>query len=103
MSQPETAVIILAAGAGTRMKSAIPKMLHEVVGRSMLGHALHAAAGITPQHLIAVVGHGREQVIPAIESTDLSSYGVSEVRTAIQEEQHGTGHAVGCGLEQTPK
>lgn len=77
MSKAETAVIILAAGAGTRMKSAIPKMLHSVVGRTMLGHALHAAAGVQPAHLIAVVGHGRDQVIPAIEAEDLSGYGVT--------------------------
>ena len=44
-----TAVIVLAAGAGTRMKSATPKMLHRVAGRSMLGHALHAAAGVDPE------------------------------------------------------
>ena len=44
----DIAVIILAAGAGTRMKSATPKMLHEVAGRSMVAHALHAAAGVHP-------------------------------------------------------
>ncbi|WJZ02164.1 bifunctional UDP-N-acetylglucosamine diphosphorylase/glucosamine-1-phosphate N-acetyltransferase GlmU [Corynebacterium freiburgense] len=102
MSHADSAVIILAAGAGTRMKSAIPKMLHKVVGRTMLGHALHAAAGVQPAHLITVVGHGRDQVIPAIEGTDVSSYGVSSVRIAVQEEQNGTGHAVACGLEQLP-
>lgn len=102
MSKAETAVIILAAGAGTRMKSAIPKMLHSVVGRTMLGHALHAAAGVQPAHLIAVVGHGRDQVIPAIEAEDLSGYGVAETRIAVQEEQNGTGHALACGLEQLP-
>ncbi|MDO5076384.1 bifunctional UDP-N-acetylglucosamine diphosphorylase/glucosamine-1-phosphate N-acetyltransferase GlmU [Corynebacterium sp.] len=102
MSNSDTAVIILAAGAGTRMKSALPKMLHSVVGRTMLGHALHAAAGVQPAHLIAVVGHGRDQVIPAIEAEDLSAAGVTKVGIAVQEEQHGTGHAVACGLEQIP-
>ena len=98
----DIAVIILAAGAGTRMKSATPKMLHEVAGRSMVAHALHAAAGVHPQHLIAVVGHGRDQVVPAIAQEDLSDYGVTEVATAVQEEQNGTGHAVACGLNELP-
>lgn len=96
------AVIILAAGAGTRMKSDTPKMLHSVAGRTMLGHALHAAAGVHPQHLIAVVGHGRDQVIPAIEAEAASLEGIDKVATATQEEQNGTGHAVACGLEQLP-
>ncbi|WP_291084660.1 NTP transferase domain-containing protein, partial [Dietzia sp. UBA5065] len=52
----QTAVIILAAGSGTRMKSATPKMLHRVCGRTMLGHALHAAAGIRPDSVVVVVG-----------------------------------------------
>ena len=47
----ETAVIVLAAGAGTRMKSDIPKMLHTLAGRSMLSHTLHAIAKVSPQHL----------------------------------------------------
>lgn len=95
------AVVILAAGAGTRMKSAKPKMLHEVAGRTMLAHALHAASAVQPEHLIAVVGHCRDQVIPAIEA-ESPKLGVPEVRTAVQEEQNGTGHAVACGLEALP-
>lgn len=94
------AVVILAAGAGTRMKSAKPKMLHEVAGRTMLAHALHAASELDPAHLIAVVGHCRDQVIPAVaaESEVLGR----EIKTAVQEEQNGTGHAVACGLEALP-
>ncbi|MEJ5927537.1 bifunctional UDP-N-acetylglucosamine diphosphorylase/glucosamine-1-phosphate N-acetyltransferase GlmU [Corynebacterium sp. H128] len=95
------AVVILAAGAGTRMKSAKPKMLHEVAGRTMLAHALHAASELNPEHLIAVVGHCRDQVLPAIEA-ETPALGVSEVKTAVQEEQNGTGHAVACGLEALP-
>ncbi|MDO4908333.1 MAG: bifunctional UDP-N-acetylglucosamine diphosphorylase/glucosamine-1-phosphate N-acetyltransferase GlmU [Corynebacterium sp.] len=100
----DLAVIILAAGSGTRMKSHTPKMLHSVAGRTMLGHALHAAAGLNPKYLCAVIGHGRDQVIPAIEHTipELNRYGVTEVLTAVQEEQKGTGHAVGVGLEALP-
>ncbi|AKK02721.1 bifunctional UDP-N-acetylglucosamine diphosphorylase/glucosamine-1-phosphate N-acetyltransferase GlmU [Corynebacterium epidermidicanis] len=100
-STQQVAVIILAAGAGTRMKSAKPKMLHEVAGRTMLAHALHAAAATQPAHLIAVVGHCRDQVIPALEA-EAPKLSVSEVKTAIQEEQNGTGHAVACGLEALP-
>ena len=63
MSQPRpVAVIVLAAGEGTRMRSRIPKVLHSLCGRSMLGHALAAAAGLGPQRLVVVVGHGRDQV-----------------------------------------
>ncbi|MFN7003214.1 MAG: NTP transferase domain-containing protein, partial [Roseinatronobacter sp.] len=48
----QTAVIVLAAGSGTRMKSATPKMLHRVCGRTMLGHALLAAAGLEPDAIV---------------------------------------------------
>ena len=62
-----SAVVVLAAGAGTRMKSTKQKTLHEIGGRTLLGHALHAAAGINPDHLVTVVGHQREQVSPVVE------------------------------------
>ena len=54
------AVIVLAAGAGTRMKSDTPKMLHQIGGRSLLSHSLYAAKGLDPDHLVVVVGwvHG---------------------------------------------
>ena len=57
------AVIVLAAGAGTRMKSAKPKILHEIGGRSMVGHALAAAEGLEPETLVAVVRFERERVV----------------------------------------
>ena len=61
MSQPRpVAVIVLAAGEGTRMRSRIPKVLHSLCGRSMLGHALAAAGGLGPQRLVVVAGHGRD-------------------------------------------
>ena len=56
------AVIVLAAGAGTRMKSRTPKILHEIGGRSMVGHALLAARSISPQRLALVVRHERDLV-----------------------------------------
>lgn len=91
--QPVAALIILAAGAGTRMKSRKSKVLHEVAGRSMLGWAVHAANGVHPQRLSVVVGHLAEQV-----SEYLHEF-APEATTALQAEQHGTGHAVKCGLD----
>ena len=95
------AVIVLAAGAGTRMRSKTPKVLHSLAGRTMLAHALHAAAGLDPEHLITVVGHDREQVGAAV--TELASELDREIGTSVQEEQHGTGHAVQCGLRALPE
>ena len=87
-----SAVIVLAAGAGTRMRSAIPKVLHQIAGKPLLWHALSAAAELAPESLVAVIGHGREQV-----ATYLTEHHPL-VRQAIQDEQLGTGHAVACGL-----
>ena len=56
MTRGEAAVIVLAAGSGTRMRSDIPKVLHTLAGRSMLAHALHAVAKVNPTHLVVVVG-----------------------------------------------
>lgn len=91
-----SAVVVLAAGAGTRMKSTKQKTLHEIGGRTLLGHALHAAAGINPDHLVTVVGHQRDQVSPVVEK--ISNELDREVILAVQEEQRGTGHAVSCGI-----
>lgn len=101
-----TAVVILAAGQGTRMKSDTPKMLHGIGGRTMLEHALHAARGVDPEQIVAVVGHQREKVVRAIaewvggiaeaEGDDALPGGVA---IAHQEEQNGTGHAVQCALD----
>lgn len=99
MSNPTpSAVVVLAAGAGTRMKSAKQKTLHTIGGRSLLSHSLHAAAGMDPERIVAVIGHGREQVGPATQeiAKDLGR----DVLTAVQEEQNGTGHAMQCALGQ---
>ncbi|MDR7328896.1 bifunctional UDP-N-acetylglucosamine diphosphorylase/glucosamine-1-phosphate N-acetyltransferase GlmU [Corynebacterium guangdongense] len=90
------AVVVLAAGAGTRMKSATQKTLHAIGGRTLLSHALHAADGLGPEHIVAVVGHQRDQVGPEVEKV-AAELG-REVVQAVQEEQNGTGHAVACGL-----
>jgi len=85
-------VIILAAGEGKRMKSATPKVLHTIAGRSLLGHVIEAAAAAEPEHLIVVVGHGRDQVIAHL--AEIAPW----VVTVVQEEQNGTGHAVRIAL-----
>ncbi|AGF71967.1 bifunctional UDP-N-acetylglucosamine diphosphorylase/glucosamine-1-phosphate N-acetyltransferase GlmU [Corynebacterium halotolerans] len=101
MSIPtDCAVVVLAAGAGTRMKSDRQKTLHEIGGRSLLSHALHAAAGLKPAHIVAVVGHQRDQVSPAVDA--VAAELDREVLQAVQAEQNGTGHAVQCGLEPVP-
>ncbi|MFH9859746.1 bifunctional UDP-N-acetylglucosamine diphosphorylase/glucosamine-1-phosphate N-acetyltransferase GlmU [Streptomyces sp. NPDC017202] len=88
------AVVVLAAGEGTRMKSALPKVLHEICGRSLVGHVLAASRELDPENLVVVVGHAREKVTAHLAGIDPA------VRTAVQEEQNGTGHAVRMGLEQ---
>ena len=80
------AVIILAAGQGTRMKSSLHKVLHPVAGRPMLLHLLASAAQLSPQRQVVVVGAGRDQVERAVEGTGAV--------IAVQEQQLGTGHAV---------
>jgi bifunctional UDP-N-acetylglucosamine pyrophosphorylase/glucosamine-1-phosphate N-acetyltransferase len=86
-------VIVLAAGGGTRMRSKTAKVLHEIGGRSMVGHVLAAVAALEPGRVVAVVGHQRDQVGPHIQSL------LPEVTLAVQAEQHGTGHAVRVALE----
>ncbi|MFI1732053.1 bifunctional UDP-N-acetylglucosamine diphosphorylase/glucosamine-1-phosphate N-acetyltransferase GlmU [Streptomyces acidicola] len=88
------AVVVLAAGEGTRMKSATPKVLHSICGRSLVGHVLAAARELEPEHLVVVVGHAREKVAAHLAEIDPG------VRTAVQAEQNGTGHAVRMGLEE---
>ena len=96
----DSAVVVLAAGAGTRMRSSTPKMLHAIAGRSMLSHALHAVADAAPQHLVVVVGKDRDKVVPAVE--ELAEELGRGIDIAVQEEQLGTGHAVACGLTALP-
>ncbi|MDH6127882.1 bifunctional UDP-N-acetylglucosamine diphosphorylase/glucosamine-1-phosphate N-acetyltransferase GlmU [Kitasatospora sp. GP82] len=88
------AVIVLAAGGGTRMKSKrLPKVLHEICGRSLVGHAVAAAQELTPSQLVVVVGHMRELVQQHLAEQ------YPDARTAVQLEQNGTGHAVRTALE----
>lgn len=94
MSRP-AAVFVLAAGEGTRMKSATPKVLHEISGRSLIGHVLAAVRELQPLRRVVVVGHGRDQVVPHLTAADPG------VETVVQEHQGGTGHAVRVALEAT--
>lgn len=96
----EAAVVVLAAGAGTRMRSDTPKVLHTLAGRSMLAHALHAVAEVAPRHLVVVVGKDRDRVAPAVQ--ELADGLGRTIDTAVQEQQLGTGHAVECGLAALP-
>ena len=95
--QSPAAVIVLAAGAGTRMKSATPKVLHEMCGRSLLGHAIHAARGLNPQSVAVVVRHQRDRVAEHVLAVD------PNVLIADQDDIKGTGRAVWCGLEELPR
>ncbi len=90
-AQP-AAVIVLAAGEGTRMKSRLPKVLHELGGRSMLGHVLAAAAPLGAARTAVVVGAGREQVAASLPDEP-------GVLAVVQEQQLGTGHAVRVALD----
>ncbi len=76
------------------MKSATPKVLHELCGRSLVGHVLAAARELDPENLVVVVGHAREKVTVHLNDID------PHVRTAVQEQQNGTGHAVRIALEE---
>ncbi len=96
----QSAVLVLAAGAGTRMRSDTPKVLHTLGGRSMLSHALHSVAKVAPQHLVVVLGHDRDRIAPVIAG--LAEGLGRTIDIAVQEQQHGTGHAVGCGLAALP-
>ncbi|KVT53800.1 hypothetical protein WK55_22175, partial [Burkholderia ubonensis] len=79
-------IVILAAGTGKRMRSALPKVLHPLAGRPLLSHVIATARALQPSRLVVVVGHGAEQVQAAVAAPD--------VQFAVQAEQLGTGHAV---------
>lgn len=93
----EVSTIILAAGEGTRMRSRTPKVLHRVAGRSLVEHAVRAAAGLGPVRTAVVVGHGRDAVSEHLAEVEKGID--AAITVAVQEEQHGTGHAVRCALD----
>ncbi|WP_156225440.1 bifunctional UDP-N-acetylglucosamine diphosphorylase/glucosamine-1-phosphate N-acetyltransferase GlmU [Pseudactinotalea suaedae] len=92
MTSP-AAVIVLAAGAGTRMRSTTPKVLHRIGGRTLVGHVLATARGLAPDHLVTVVRHERDAVVAHIAEVDPG------VVIADQDDVPGTGRAVQCALD----
>jgi len=85
-----TRIIVLAAGKGTRMKSVMPKVLHRLAGKPLLGHVLDTSECLQPTSITVVVGHEADQVKSTITQS---------VNWAMQTEQLGTGHAVREGME----
>ncbi|PRY49333.1 bifunctional UDP-N-acetylglucosamine pyrophosphorylase/glucosamine-1-phosphate N-acetyltransferase [Geodermatophilus tzadiensis] len=94
--QAVAAVVVLAAGQGTRMRSATPKVLHEIGGRSMLGHVLAAAAPLGAAETLVVVGAGREAVADHLAAV------APGARPVVQDEQRGSGHAAAVALAAVP-
>ncbi len=85
-------VVVLAAGQGKRMKSALPKVLHHIAGKAMLAHVIHAANTLSPDQVCVIYGHGGEAVRAAFSGQSLL--------WAKQEPQLGTGHAVAQAMPQ---
>jgi bifunctional UDP-N-acetylglucosamine pyrophosphorylase/glucosamine-1-phosphate N-acetyltransferase len=83
-------IVILAAGQGTRMRSALPKVLHPVAGKSMLGHVIDTARQLQPKSIQVVIGHGADAVREQLAADDLNF--------VLQTDQLGTGHAVAQAL-----
>jgi len=96
-SNPPAAIIVLAAGAGTRMKSTKPKVLHQVAGMALLDHVLAALAPLESAKTLVVVGHGKELVTEHLKQNH------PKLETAVQAEQLGTGHAVKVALDALGK
>ena len=90
---PDFAIVIMAAGKGTRLKSKRAKVLHEIAGQPLLAHVIKAAQQIVPaEHIYVIVGHQAENVRAAVEPLG--------VKFVLQAEQRGTGHAIMCAREQ---
>ena len=85
------AAVILAAGEGTRMKSDLAKVLHEINGRTMIEYVLEALSEVAPSKTVVVVGHQAEAVKERLSGDDI---GVEGLTFALQSERLGTGHAV---------
>ncbi len=83
-------VVILAAGKGTRMKSALPKVLHPIGGRAMLDHVLATASQLDPKKVILVIGHGADSVKAHV----IKCWPAMPIEFALQDPPQGTGHAV---------
>jgi len=98
MTQKPLHIVILAAGKGSRMRSNMPKVLHQVAGKSLLGHVIDSSLELNPEQIHVVVGHGKEQVIEAFESHSSAD----RLHWVEQTEQLGTGHAVSQAMPEIP-
>jgi bifunctional UDP-N-acetylglucosamine pyrophosphorylase/glucosamine-1-phosphate N-acetyltransferase len=96
MSEKHLAVVVLAAGEGTRMKSAKPKVMHEIAGLPLLGHALAAASSLGAAHVIPVIRYKKELISEYIRAF------YPGVTIAEQDDVPGTGRAVECALDALP-
>ena len=92
MTDQAVALVVLAAGQGSRMLSDLPKVLHRLGGVPLVGHALAAGRSLDPERVIVVAGHGADAVGKAVAKLD------PEAQIALQEQQLGTGHAVAQAL-----
>ncbi|UOD32176.1 bifunctional UDP-N-acetylglucosamine diphosphorylase/glucosamine-1-phosphate N-acetyltransferase GlmU [Massilia violaceinigra] len=91
-------VVILAAGMGKRMQSALPKVLHPLAGKPLLQHVIDTARALAPSKLCVIYGHGGAAVPEMLKSQD--NTGHAAIDTALQEPQLGTGHAVSQAVPQ---
>jgi len=97
MTDPNLAIIILAAGQGTRMKSSLPKILHTIAGVPLVGHVLATAAALEPAHVVAVVRHERDRVVGVMSEL------MPGLLIVDQDDVPGTGRAVEQGLAALPE
>lgn len=93
MDLNRTAIVVLAAGKGTRMKSDMAKVLHPLLGKPMIQYVVDTAAQMVQERVVVVVGHQAEAVRRAVTT-------IADTRFAEQRRQLGTGHAVQCALPQ---
>src|SRR5690606_32767342 len=96
MTENNLAIVVLAAGQGTRMKSRLPKVLHEIGGRPLVGHVLSTARALGAQHIEVVVRHEREQVVATLTEQ------YPDAVIVDQDEIPGTGRAVQVALDALP-
>ena len=96
MTEPKLAVIVLAAGQGTRMKSVKPKVLHRLAGRELIGHVVAAARELNPDHVIAVVRHQRDEVVASLSEL------MPDIMIVDQDDVPGTGRAVEVAVDSLP-
>ena len=91
-------VVILAAGMGKRMQSALPKVLHPLAGKALLSHVIDTARTLAPSKLCVIYGHGGAAVPTMVAALNDGAH--APITTALQEPQLGTGHAVMQGLPE---